>query len=180
MSKRVASVLLIAAAVAGPGLVGLAQDPAADSKILVGHSDPVYSVDFTPDGAQIVTGSFDKTLKLWDAATKKPVRTFNGHTALVLTVAVSKDGSRIASGSIDNTVKLWDVPVSAARANYEAHKPAAGAVAVSPDGTLFATGGADKLVRLWTAADGKPARDLAGHAAAVAQLDFRKDNKQLA
>src|SRR5579864_7220313 len=95
-----------------------AQDPAADAKTLVGHTDPVYSVDFTADGALIVTGSFDKSLKLWDAATKKPVRTFAGHTNLVLTVAVSKDGTRIASGSLDNTVKLWDVPVNVAQASF--------------------------------------------------------------
>src|SRR5947207_16005445 len=95
---------------------GFSQDPGANPNALVGHTDPVYTVDFTPDGALIVTGSFDKTLKLWDAATKKPVRTFTGHTALVLTVAVSKDGSRIASGSIDSTVKLWDVPLSNAQA----------------------------------------------------------------
>src|SRR5438270_6241033 len=80
------------------------QEPAADAKVLMGHTDPVYSVDFTPDGSLIVTGSFDKTVKLWDAATKKPVRTFYGHTNLVLTVAVSKDGARIASGSLDNTI----------------------------------------------------------------------------
>src|SRR5258708_17977349 len=76
MSKSVMSALFMAAALASLTLVGLAQDPAAQSKILVGHSDPVYSVDFTPDGALIVTGSFDKTLKLWDAATTKPLRTF--------------------------------------------------------------------------------------------------------
>src|SRR5262249_58045589 len=123
--------LLAIAACAGLALVGYAQNP-ADAKVLAGHTDPVYAVDFTPDGAQIVTGSFDKTLKLWDAATTKPIRTFSGHTALVLTVAVSTEGSRIASGSIDNSIKLWDVPVSSARASYEAHKPAAGAVAVIP------------------------------------------------
>src|SRR5437588_266038 len=109
-------------------LAGVAQGQAGKPNVLVGHTDPVYSVDFTPDGSLIVTGSFDKTVKLWDAATLNPVRSFSGHTNLVLTVAVSRDGARIASGSLDNTIKLWDVPGSAAKASYEAHKPAASAV----------------------------------------------------
>src|SRR5579872_2076182 len=128
MPNRALVVILAFGSVVGATLLGLAQDPTAESKMLVGHTDPVYSVDFTPDGTQIVTGSFDKTLKLWDAVTKKPLRTFTGHANLVLTVAVSKDGTHIASGSLDNTVKLWDLPANSARAAYEAHKPAASAV----------------------------------------------------
>src|SRR6185437_4144746 len=75
--------LLVSALLAGSAL------SAAE---LVGHTDPVYSVAYTPDGKWIVTGSFDKTLKLWNAADNKLVRTFEGHTNLVLTVAISPDG----------------------------------------------------------------------------------------
>src|ERR1700736_1239626 len=72
---------------------------------LKGHTESVYSTAFTPDGKYVVTGSFDKTIKVWDAATGKEFKTFagpNGHTALVLSVAVSPDGTLVASGSTDN------------------------------------------------------------------------------
>src|SRR5437879_12470200 len=98
MDRRVLLSFLAVAACAGFALVGFAQNPPADAKDLVGHTDPVYAVDFTPDGAQIVTGSFDKTLKLWDAVTKKPVRTFSGHTALLLTVPVSTECTHLSAG----------------------------------------------------------------------------------
>ena len=79
---------------------------------LEGHTDPVYGLDFTPDGSLAVTGSFDKTIRLWDPASRNAVRTLVGHTNLVLSVATSRDGLRLVSGSQDNTVKLWVVPVS--------------------------------------------------------------------
>jgi len=157
----------------------LAQDKPAETPNLVGHADEVYTLDFSPDGALGVTGSFDRTLKLWDMATRKPVRTLTGHTNLVLSVAVSKDGKQIASGSLDNTVKVWDVPVNVPEKAFPAHAGGATAVALIPDGTLVATGGADKLVKLWTVADGKVARELPA-GSTITRIDFRKDGMQVA
>ncbi|MFN9548633.1 MAG: WD40 repeat domain-containing protein, partial [Cyanobacteriota bacterium] len=56
-----------------------------------------------------VSGSWDNTLRLWDAATGKPIGPpLQGHTNWVLSVAFSPDGRRIVSGSFDNTLRLWD------------------------------------------------------------------------
>jgi hypothetical protein len=65
-------------------------------------------VAFSPDGTRIASGSWDKTVRLWDAATGKEIRSLSGHSAHVNSVAFSPDGTRIASGSLDNTVRLWD------------------------------------------------------------------------
>src|SRR4051794_19301754 len=62
---------------------------------LKGHTEAVYAVAFSPDGKYAVTGSFDKTIKLWEAATGKEIKTFDGpagHQNLVLSVTVSPDG----------------------------------------------------------------------------------------
>ncbi|MEY4351760.1 MAG: hypothetical protein RLZZ609_1, partial [Cyanobacteriota bacterium] len=76
---------------------------------LQGHKEPVVSVAFSNDGRRIVSGSFDNTLRLWDAATGKPIGPpLQGHTSSVLSVAFSTDGRRILSGSRDNTLRLWD------------------------------------------------------------------------
>src|SRR5438270_13739525 len=75
--------------------------PAADDKALAGavplkgHTEAVYSVAFTPDGRHVVTGSFDHTVKVWEAVTGKEIKTFGGtagHQNLVLGVAVSPGG----------------------------------------------------------------------------------------
>ncbi|MGH6815307.1 MAG: WD40 repeat domain-containing protein [Hyphomicrobiaceae bacterium] len=68
----------------------------------------INSVAFAPDGARLLSGSADKSLKLWDAATGRLIRTFEGHSDSVTSVAFSPDGLRIASGGFDGTTRLWD------------------------------------------------------------------------
>src|SRR4051812_37215630 len=81
-----------------------AQQPAAPTVAtsFKGHTGEVYSVAYSPDGKYLVTGSFDRTLKIWDASTGKEIKTFggaNGHQNLILSMAMSPDGTLIASGS---------------------------------------------------------------------------------
>src|SRR5262245_24272395 len=102
---------------------------------LKGHTESVYAIAFTPDGKQVVTGSFDRSLKLFETATGKEVKTFagpQGHQNLVLALAISPDGQQLASGSSDNTVKVWDIPTSAPLRDF-AHADAVNAVALSAD-----------------------------------------------
>jgi WD40 repeat protein len=86
----------------------------AQAKLKVGivsqiaHTASVTSVAFSPDGARVLSGSRDNTLKLFDAATGALIRTFEGHLDTVHSVAFSPDGSSVLSGSWDKTVKLWD------------------------------------------------------------------------
>jgi len=77
--------------------------------LFTGHTDEVTSVAFAPDGRTLASGSPDQTIKLWDVASGREVRTLSGHTHWVRSVAFSPDGRTLASGSYDNTIKLWDV-----------------------------------------------------------------------
>ncbi|MDX2256123.1 MAG: hypothetical protein NW214_11450 [Pseudanabaenaceae cyanobacterium bins.39] len=77
------------------------------ANIFQGHEDIVNSVAFSPDGKSIVSGSDDKTLRLWDLQGNQIGQPFQGHEDSVWSVAFSPDGKSIVSGSSDNTLRLW-------------------------------------------------------------------------
>jgi WD40 repeat protein len=64
-------------------------------------------VAYSPDGSKITSGSWDKTVKIWDAESGRELLTLEGHASRVRSVAYSPDGRRIVSGSDDNTLKIW-------------------------------------------------------------------------
>ena len=77
-------------------------------KTLEGHSDAVWSVAFSHDSTQEVSGSEDKMVKIWDASSGACLKTLEGHSDAVWSVAFSLDGSQAVSGSEDKMVKIWD------------------------------------------------------------------------
>ena len=95
----------------------------------------VSSVAFSPDGARIASGSDDHTIKLWDAASGRLLRTFEGHSDWVRSVAFSPDGARIASGTDDQTIRLWDAASGALLATLFTYDGKG--IGFTPDGLFF-------------------------------------------
>jgi len=147
---------------------------------LEGHTSGVSSARFSPDGKLVVTGSFDRTLKIYNVADGSLLHTLSGHDGQVLDVNVTADGRRIISGARDKTVRLWDMYIPTPLASFAGHEMPVGAVAVSADDAWIATGSADKTVKLFNRADGALLHDLAGHTAEVQRIAIRSDNQQLA
>ena len=78
----------------------------SDLQTLEGHSGLVNSVAFSPDSQTVALGSYDNTIKLWDAKTGKELQTLEGHSGWVTSMVFSLDSQTVALGSRDNTIKL--------------------------------------------------------------------------
>ena len=105
---------------------------------------------FSPDGARILTASWDKTAKLWDAASAKLIASF-AHQDGVYYAAFNPDGARILTASADKTAKLWDAASGKLIASF-AHQDRVNNAVFSPDGARILTASWDKTARLWDAA----------------------------
>jgi len=146
---------------------------------LEGHFGPVMSVAFSPDGTQVVSGSYDQTVRLWDAATGALQQTLEGHSGPVMSVAFSPDGTQVVSGSDDQTARLWDAATGALQQTLEGHFRPVMSVAFSPDGTQVVSGSYDQTVRLWDAATGALQQTLEGHFRPVMSVAFSPDGTQV-
>ncbi|KAM0147375.1 hypothetical protein ACHAPG_010616 [Botrytis cinerea] len=149
---------------------------------LEGHASSVNSVAFSPDGKQVVSGSWDNTVRLWDTATGQQIQpTLEGHTDSVWSVAFSPDGKQIVSGSEDNTVRLWDTATGQQiQPTLGGHTSCVPSVAFSPDGKQIVSGSWDNTVRLWDTATGQQIQPtLEGHTDSVWSVAFSPDGKQI-
>ena len=156
-----------------------ADDAPTPAATLSGHADTVYAVTFSSDGNWIVTGSFDKTVRVWDAATLETVHTLEGSGGIVLDVALSPDSTRIASCALENNIRLWDRTEGKPLAELAGHGGHVYGLAFSPDGTILASASNDKTVRFWSMAENKELKTLTTQAAAVYDLAFSPDGKSL-
>eukprot|EP01134_Creolimax_fragrantissima_P003275 CFRG3275T1 len=133
---------------------------------LHGHGHFVSDVVISSDGQFALSGSWDKTLRLWDLATGKTTRRFVGHTGAVLSVAFSADNRQIVSGSRDKTIKLWNTLGECKfTISEDGHTHWASCVAFSPNTTspIIVSCGWDKLVKVWNLSNCKLRTNHIGH-----------------
>jgi WD40 repeat protein len=106
------------------------------------------AVAFSPDGSTLASASLDGTVKLWDVASGKELRTISGHTNAVSDVAFSQDGKYLATGSWDRTARIWDVTSGAEQMSFKTETSVNG-VAFGHDGKRLAVASEDTVPHLY-------------------------------
>ena len=119
-----------------------------------GHQQEIYSLDFSQDGRLIVSGSGDKTARIWNMdGVNSKVLTINdpdtNNDAGVTSVAISPNGQLVAAGSLDAIVRIWDVATGALLERLRGHRDSVYSVAFTPDGKGLVSGSLDKTLKYW-------------------------------
>lgn len=150
-------------------------------RTLRGHTKLVQSVAFFHNGRWVVTGSEDKSLKIWDVQKGTLVGQLEGHEDTVWSISTSPDDRRIVSGGCDNKIIIWDV--ESRQAVFDPlvkHTDWVKSVCFSPDGKRFASCSGDTSVVVWDTETGTVLATFDGHRSDVSTVAFSPDGIKLA
>jgi guanine nucleotide-binding protein subunit beta-2-like 1 protein len=147
-------------------------------RALRGHAHFVSDVSISSDGQYALSGSWDKSLRLWDLHTGQTTRRFASHTKDVLSVAFSADNRQIVSGSRDRTIKLWNTLAQCKHTIVdECHTDWVSTVRFSPSVTnpAIISGGWDGVVKVWNLSNCRLKTNHIGHSGYINSVTVSPD-----
>jgi WD40 repeat protein len=150
---------------------------------LTGHTGWVRAVAFFPNGFSFASGSYDRTLRLWNVRDNQSFGTLSNHLGSISginAIAVHPNGSTFATACIDKSIKLWNFRSGQPIRNLEGHDGQVYSVAYSPNGQTLLSASADKTIKLWNWRKGEQLKTFAGHQDKVVSVAFHPDGKKFA
>jgi WD40 repeat protein len=155
----------------------------ADGSLVQGfsspHSDVILAVEISPDGTLVASGSADKFVKVFEIATGKLVRSFEGHTHHVLGVSWRSDGRILASAGADSVVKVWNLESGEQVRTIEGFGKQVTAVRFVDFTSNIVTSCGDRNVRLHNTDNGQGVRTFGGGAEYLYTADITPDGRRV-
>jgi pleiotropic regulator 1 len=148
-------------------------------RVISGHQGWVRSVAVDPGNEWFVTGSADRTIKVWDLASGSLKLTLTGHIEQVTGLVVSPRHPYMFSCGMDKKVKCWDLEYNKVIRNYHGHLSGVYSIAMHPTLDVIMTGGRDSACRVWDMRTKKEVYTLSGHDNTVGCILAQDENPQL-
>ncbi|KAI9482935.1 MAG: quinon protein alcohol dehydrogenase-like superfamily [Benjaminiella poitrasii] len=142
--------------------------------ILSGHTDGVMCVQFCDSSNILMTGSYDKSVRIWNLETGELLRTLTGHTRCVR--ALQFDEAKLVTGSMDHTLKIWNWQTGKCIRTLEGHT--GGVLSLHFNSRLMASGSTDRTIRVWNFSAGECCT-LTGHTEWVNSVRFCQEGAML-
>ena len=150
-----------------------------ESRTLGGHTELISTVGFSPDSRRLVTGSWDRTARVWEVGTGRELFALEGHTDLVNSATFSPDGLWMATSSNDQSVRIWNAANGQEVSRIEGHAAPINQAAFSPDAKRIITGGEDWKARIWDVSSHRELLALDGHSTGVLAVAFSPDGRRV-
>lgn len=148
-------------------------------KRLEGHNTLIWSLELNHDDTRMVSGSFDRTFRLWDVVKGESLHTFDKFRKSVLATAYHPSKEIIASGSQEQSIYLWDAKTYEELVKIPGHADNIYDLDFHPDGKLIASASRDKMVKVWQVETGKLEHLFSGHERSVMAVEFSNDGNFL-
>ena len=148
-------------------------------RVISGHLGWVQSIAVDPANEFFVTGSYDRTIKVWDLASGTLKLTLTGHISAVRGLAVSSKHPYMFSCAEDKMVKCWDLEYNKVIRHYHGHLSGVYALALHPTLDVLVTGGRDACARVWDMRTKQQIHVLGGHTHTVQSLACQGADPQI-
>lgn len=150
-----------------------------------GHEKGIGSLVFSPDGKHLATADGERTLRIWDVASRMEIHVLRGHSAPVRALAFSPDGAQLASAGADKLIRVWDARTGQEVTLLRGHAHPIVHLAFSPDGRLLASvglvrGSLQSELKVWDAVAWQESWALPRDESRVQSVAFSPDSRRLA
>ena len=153
------------------------------SRTLKGHLSDINSIDISLDGFTIISGSSDKTIKVWFLNSGKLLQTLKNHSNNVNTISIGSNDKIFASGSSDKTVKICDINtgkvLKTLKGFFQGHIAPVLSISISQNNQFLVSSGADWSIKLWHINHEMVKDNLLGHSDVVTSVVISNDSKNI-